>query len=174
MQRNLHRRTFWPPSRIALRHRCLLFLHDPLHHRPSREHHPQPRYGHRIHLPLRIRLRLRRLLVFHAVGLRSQDQSAACSTHRHVSGGGDRMARHFQSRQMGPLGISTISWKFYLIFCICTPLAAVFTFFFIKETKGLSLQEIDSLFAKPGHKAELERTLRGAGYDGPSSSEFKA
>ena len=60
--------------------------------------------------------------------------------------------------------------RFYLIFCIATPLAAVFTFFFVKETKGLSLEEIDVLFAKPAHKAKLEARLRGAEY---ASSEEK-
>ncbi len=73
----------------------------------------------------------------------------------------------------GPLGISTVGWKFYLIFCICTPLAAVFTFFFVRETKGLSLEEIDLLFAKPGHKAELEARLRGAEYDGSFESKAR-
>lgn len=60
--------------------------------------------------------------------------------------------------------------RFYLIFCIATPLAAVFAYFFVKETKGLSLEEIDLLFAKPAHRAEIEAQLRGGGH---ASSEDK-
>ncbi|KAF2102983.1 MFS transporter [Rhizodiscina lignyota] len=65
--------------------------------------------------------------------------------------------------KFGPMGIANIHWKFYLLFCVFNVLAAIFVWFAVKETKGLSLEEIDLLFAKDDYKHVLEAKLRGRG-----------
>jgi sugar porter (SP) family MFS transporter len=59
----------------------------------------------------------------------------------------------------GPIGITNAGWKFYLLFCIGNVLQVFFIYFFVKETKGLTLEEIDVLYAKPAHREELTRKL---------------
>ncbi|KIW75705.1 hypothetical protein Z517_10448 [Fonsecaea pedrosoi CBS 271.37] len=61
--------------------------------------------------------------------------------------------------KVGPIGITHAGWKFYLLFCIGNVLQVVFIYLFVKETKGLTLEEIDYLYAKPSHRAELEEKL---------------
>ncbi|OAG42939.1 hypothetical protein AYO21_02890 [Fonsecaea monophora] len=63
--------------------------------------------------------------------------------------------------KFGPKGIQASGWKFYLLFCVFNVLAVPFVYFFVKETKGLSLEEIDVLFAKKEYKHVLEARLRG-------------
>jgi magnesium-transporting ATPase (P-type) len=63
--------------------------------------------------------------------------------------------------KFGPLGIQASGWKFYLLFCVFNVLAIPFVYFFVKETKGLSLEEIDVLFAKKEYKHVLQARLRG-------------
>ncbi|KAK5400782.1 hypothetical protein LTR06_011242, partial [Exophiala xenobiotica] len=68
--------------------------------------------------------------------------------------------------KFGPMGISSAGWEFYLLFCVFNVLAVVFVFFCVKETKGLSLGEIDVLFAKKEYKHMLEaRITRNADSD---------
>ena len=69
------------------------------------------------------------------------------------------------------MGIQDIGWRFYLLFCVFNVLAIPFVWFFVKETKGLSLEEIDVLFAKKEFKHVLESRLRGEGSE--SSEENK-
>jgi sugar porter (SP) family MFS transporter len=59
----------------------------------------------------------------------------------------------------GPVGITNCGWRFYLLFCIGNILQIVFVFFCVKETKGLTLEEIDILYAKPAYRAELEERI---------------
>jgi hypothetical protein len=75
----------------------------------------------------------------------------------------------YQVVKFGPTGITNIGWKFYLLFCVFNVLAIPFVYFFVKETKGLSLEEIDLLFAKKEYRHVLEARLRGDG----SNSEAK-
>lgn len=63
--------------------------------------------------------------------------------------------------KVGPIGISNVGWKFYLLFCIGLSLQCLFAFFCVKETKGLPLEEIDALFAKKGIREQLEARLHG-------------
>ncbi|KAJ9604383.1 hypothetical protein H2200_011217 [Cladophialophora chaetospira] len=63
--------------------------------------------------------------------------------------------------KFGPMGIQASGWKFYLLFCVFNVLAIPFVYFFVKETKGLSLEEIDVLFAKKDYKHVLQARLRG-------------
>jgi hypothetical protein len=72
------------------------------------------------------------------------------------------------------MGISDIGWKFYLLFCVFNVLAIPFVYFCVKETKGLSLEEIDLLFAKKEYRHVLEARLRGDGSsrEGKDSTEI--
>ena len=63
--------------------------------------------------------------------------------------------------KFGPVGIQSVGWKFYLLFCVFNVLAVVFVWACVKETKGLSLEEIDLLFAKKEYRHVLEAKLRG-------------
>jgi sugar porter (SP) family MFS transporter len=60
---------------------------------------------------------------------------------------------------VGPIAISNIGWKFYILFCVGSGLQVLFVYFVVRETKGLTLEELDVLYAKPAHRAELERRL---------------
>jgi hypothetical protein len=68
------------------------------------------------------------------------------------------------------MGIQDIGWKFYLLFCVFNVLAIPFVWFYVKEAKCLSWEEIDVLFAKPECKHILEARLHA---DDSSSSEKK-
>lgn len=63
--------------------------------------------------------------------------------------------------KFGPMGIQAAGWKFYLLFCVFNVLAIPFVYFCVKETKGLTLEEIDVLFAKKEYKHVLQARLRG-------------
>ncbi|KAK4941566.1 hypothetical protein LTR10_018585 [Elasticomyces elasticus] len=63
--------------------------------------------------------------------------------------------------KFGPMGIQDIGYKFYILFCVFNVLAIVFVYFCVKETKGLSLEEIDVLFAREEYKHVLQARLRG-------------
>jgi hypothetical protein len=71
------------------------------------------------------------------------------------------------------MGISDIGWKFYLLFCVFNVLAVFFVFFCVKETKGLSLEEIDLLFAREEYKHVLQARLYGdMGQEGKRGEEL--
>ncbi|ETI21553.1 hypothetical protein G647_07900 [Cladophialophora carrionii CBS 160.54] len=63
--------------------------------------------------------------------------------------------------KFGPMGIQSSGWKFYLLFCVFNVLAIPFVYFCVRETKGLSLEEIDLLFAKKEYRHVLQARLRG-------------
>lgn len=63
--------------------------------------------------------------------------------------------------KFGPMGIQEIGWKFYLLFCVFNVLAIPFVYLCVRETKGLSLEEIDVLFARKDYKHVLQARLRG-------------
>lgn len=63
--------------------------------------------------------------------------------------------------KFGPMGIQSAGWKFYLLFCVFNVLTIPFVYFCVKETKGLTLEEIDVLFARKEYKHILEARLRG-------------
>ncbi|KUL81478.1 hypothetical protein ZTR_10829 [Talaromyces verruculosus] len=45
-----------------------------------------------------------------------------------------------------PVGIESIAWKFYLVFAIANFVFTIVCWFFVVETSGLSLEEIDKMF----------------------------
>lgn len=62
--------------------------------------------------------------------------------------------------QVTPLALKAIGWKYYIVFIVCDIGNAVFFYFFLPETKGLTLEAMDDLFANsswfvPGSKWTL-------------------
>jgi len=62
--------------------------------------------------------------------------------------------------KFGPTGITHIGYKFYIIFCVFSAITIPFIYFCAKETKGLSLEEIDLLFAKKAYQPVLKGKIR--------------
>lgn len=59
--------------------------------------------------------------------------------------------------QVTPIALAAIGWRYYLLFIVCDVTNALFFYFFCPETKGLSLEAMDDLFANsswivPGSK----------------------
>lgn len=49
--------------------------------------------------------------------------------------------------QITPIAIENIGWKTYIIFAILNATWVPIIYFFFPETKGLELEDVDSLFA---------------------------
>ncbi|WVQ98396.1 hypothetical protein IAU59_005519 [Kwoniella sp. CBS 9459] len=58
--------------------------------------------------------------------------------------------------QFTPSGIANLGWRFYIIFAIINAAFLPPIYFFFPETKGLSLEAIDLIFAPPGAIGEVE------------------
>ncbi|ORY79726.1 general substrate transporter [Leucosporidium creatinivorum] len=70
--------------------------------------------------------------------------------------------------QASPVGLAKIGWRYYILF-ICTNAASAVLFFTCyKETRGLTLEEIDKLF---GDDAVEELKAEGRAVDGSIKSE---
>ncbi|KAL6884971.1 general substrate transporter [Trichoderma longibrachiatum] len=52
----------------------------------------------------------------------------------------------FTLSQVTPAAVNNLGWKAFLMFCCFNWALVLYTWFFIKETKGLSLEEMDILF----------------------------
>ena len=63
--------------------------------------------------------------------------------------------------KFGPIGIKELGYKFYYIFCVGNVVVVVCVYFLVKETKGLTLEEIDVLFAKKEYRHVLQARIRG-------------
>lgn len=61
--------------------------------------------------------------------------------------------------KVGPIGVQNVGWRFYLLFCVFNVVQVIFVYFAVRETKGLTLEEIDYVWAKPAYKAEMEARL---------------
>lgn len=63
-----------------------------------------------------------------------------------------------------PKIIHDIGWKTFIVFASLCAGMSIFTFFFMKETKGLTLEEIDQLFGTASMEqfhADVETKLEG-------------
>lgn len=47
---------------------------------------------------------------------------------------------------VNPVGLTSLGWKYYLVFCAILPVFLVVTYFAFPETRGYSLEEIASIF----------------------------
>ncbi|KAI0108854.1 MFS general substrate transporter [Nemania sp. FL0031] len=79
--------------------------------------------------------------------------------YRHVGGALNALSNWtfvFVTVKIGPIGLANLGWRFYIIFIVFTILQFPIVYFFIPETKGLSLEDIDVLFVK---SLDHEQTL---------------
>ncbi|EXJ72882.1 uncharacterized protein A1O5_04030 [Cladophialophora psammophila CBS 110553] len=61
-----------------------------------------------------------------------------------------------------PAAIRNTGWRIYILFCIMCVVAFVFVWFFLPETAGKTLEEIDYIFATGEAKDRLERQFLDA------------
>ncbi|ORY79727.1 hypothetical protein BCR35DRAFT_331975 [Leucosporidium creatinivorum] len=70
--------------------------------------------------------------------------------------------------QASPAGLAKIGWRYYILFICITAASAVLFFACYKETRGLTLEEIDELF---GDDAVEELKAEGAAVEGSIKNE---
>ncbi|RMZ76609.1 hypothetical protein DV738_g4797, partial [Chaetothyriales sp. CBS 135597] len=71
--------------------------------------------------------------------------------YRHVGAGLNAFSNWtftFIIVKVGPIGLTNIGWKLYIVFLVFTVCQLVVVWAFYPETKGLTLEEIDTLFVK--------------------------
>jgi len=69
---------------------------------------------------------------------------------------------------VNPIGLETIGWKYYIVFCVLLVIFLAVTYFVFPETRGHSLEEIAEVFDGPQalpDTAGTERKLSKAGYE---------
>ena len=81
---------------------------------------------------------------------------------------------NFLIAEITPIAFTNISWRYYLIYVCTNTLAFSFFYLFVPETKGRSLEDIDSLFI--GAKNMLQpvktaRTIQASPDNEPDRSE---
>ncbi|KAJ3047288.1 hypothetical protein HK097_011684, partial [Rhizophlyctis rosea] len=59
-----------------------------------------------------------------------------------------------------PLGITKIGFKFYIIYIVWNLVEAILLYFFMVETKGLTLEELDEVFSAPNPRKTSLRILK--------------
>lgn len=71
-----------------------------------------------------------------------------------------------------PYMLTNIGYGTYFVFAACMTLAVPFVYFFVPETKGLSLEDMDALFGVPGADRHLFPRINDA-EKGDSAVEHK-
>lgn len=67
-----------------------------------------------------------------------------------------------------PIGLESIGWKYYIVFCVLLVICLAISYFVFPETKGYSLEEIAEVFDGPQALPDTESTerkLSKLGYD---------
>lgn len=70
---------------------------------------------------------------------------------------------NFVITEITPRAVNNIGWKTFLMFGIFCTVMGVFVTFFLKETKGRTLEEMDLLFGavnEEQRRADIESTLQ--------------
>jgi len=62
------------------------------------------------------------------------------------------------NQYVNPIGIAAIGWKYYIVFNVLIVFIWLFIFFFVRETKGYTLEETATLYDGIDAIAELQRT----------------
>lgn len=52
---------------------------------------------------------------------------------------------------VNPVALDRIAWRYYLIYVVVLVFVIIFMFFYVPETKGLSLEEVSSMFDREEH-----------------------
>ncbi|CAN6622831.1 hexose transporter Hxt15p [Trichomonascus vanleenenianus] len=63
-----------------------------------------------------------------------------------TSAAATQWAFNFMISKVVPIGVQTLGWRLFLMFAIFNFVILAFTWFFIKETKGISMEEMENLF----------------------------
>lgn len=67
---------------------------------------------------------------------------------------------NFVVNMVTPVAISTIGWKYYLVFLSVSASIVPIIFFFYPETRGRSLEELEMMFSEGGSITSLVRESR--------------
>jgi sugar porter (SP) family MFS transporter len=54
---------------------------------------------------------------------------------------------------VNPVALNRIAWKYYLIYVVVLVIVINFMFFYVPETKGLSLEEVSNIFDREGNES---------------------
>ncbi|GKT94661.1 quinate permease [Colletotrichum tofieldiae] len=76
---------------------------------------------------------------------------------------------NFVFSQATPHAVQNLGWKTFLMFCIFNWALVLFVWFFIKETKGKSLEEMDALFSRKIIGSDAESSLEKQSKDGDAT-----
>ncbi|CRK48223.1 hypothetical protein BN1723_007908 [Verticillium longisporum] len=74
---------------------------------------------------------------------------------------------NFVFSQVTPHAVENLGWRTFLMFAIFNWALVVFVWFFIKETKGKSLEEMEALFARQIGVKDHEAAREGTKINGP-------
>ncbi|TKA65102.1 hypothetical protein B0A55_10041 [Friedmanniomyces simplex] len=69
---------------------------------------------------------------------------------------------------VNPIGLESIGWRYYIVFCCLLVVFLAVTYFTYPETRGYSLEEIAEVFDGPSAMPDTtaaERKLSQIGYD---------
>ena len=80
------------------------------------------------------------------------------------------------NQYVNPIALGKLQWKYYIVYCCWIAFELVFCYFFIIETKGLSLEETAALFDgdEASRAMQAAHEVRHDDVDDKSSGELKA
>ena len=80
------------------------------------------------------------------------------------------------NQYVNPIALENIGWKYYIVYCCWLAFETAFCYFFIVETRGLSLEETAALFDgdEASRAMQAAHEVRHDDVDDKSSGELKA